>query len=175
MTALPAGADAALTPLREALRDAAEATADSIRADSRKQCDALILAAASEAARIRATARAEGQSAARAEAALTSARARRRAHETVLFTQNAMRERLLEQVRERALALRLDDRYPAVLARLADLGRTVLGAHALLTESPDGGLIAEAGSRRLDLSLPTLALDAAAARGPQITTLWSSR
>jgi hypothetical protein len=75
-------------------------------------------------------------------------------------------------VREAAAGLTADPRYPELVARLTGLCRQLLGPDALVSESLEGGVFAEAGPRRLDLSLPVLAemtLDAM----PAARELWT--
>lgn len=170
--ALPPGSDAALAPVREALRAAAEKQAADFRDNSGRQAAALLDAARAEAAAILAAASQEGEAAARSETTLRSARARRQAHELVLAQRNALRTELHRQVRQAAVGLQTDPRYPDLMARLKEQCRELLGPDASVTESPDGGVVAEAGSRRLGLSLPVLAgltLDSL----PAASQLWS--
>jgi vacuolar-type H+-ATPase subunit E/Vma4 len=154
---LPAGSDASLEPVRNALREAAEKQAAGFRDSSAREAAALLDAAKAEAAAILAVAAAEGEAEARSETALRSARARRQAHELVLAQRNALRTELHRQVRHSAVELTRDPRYPELMARLKEQCRELLGPDASVSESPDGGVVAEAGSRRLDLSLPVLA------------------
>ena len=169
---LPADAEAALAPLRARLLDDARATASGILAEAREKADALEAEAEEEAAGIRATAAAAGVETARSEVALRAARVRRQAHERVLAAQSDLRLEVHRRVRERAMALVEDPRYPALLERLRAQARASLGPGAVLTESPDGGLVAEAGSRRLDLTLRTLADIMFEAAADEVTRLW---
>jgi hypothetical protein len=173
MTSLPTDSDAALAPLEERLLDDARAAASAIMAEAREKADALVTKAEEEAAGIRAGAVAAGEEAARSEVALRSARLRRQAHETVLAARNDLRLEARHAVRERAGALVEDPRYPDLLERLRGRARAALGPDAILTESPEGGLVAEAGSRRLDLTLPTLAGAALEDAADQVTGLWA--
>ncbi|MDQ0210434.1 hypothetical protein BMF89_01470 [Arthrobacter sp. SRS-W-1-2016] len=157
MTGLAPESDAVLQPVREALRAAAEKQAAELRDDARRQVKALVEAATAEAAAILAAAAQEGESAARSEAALRSARVRREAHELVLAQRNSLRLELHRRVREAAVGLTSDPRYAKLMARLTDQCLELLGRDAVVSESPEGGVVAEAGSRRLDLSLPVLA------------------
>lgn len=174
MTGLPVGSDAALAPVRESMLETARATADSIRSTARKQAQSIMAAAMEEAERIRTTAITEGEAAARSEAALRSAGVRRQAHETVLTRRNALRLEVLRQVREASVALRDDPRYPDLVARLTARSHAQLGPDATVTESPDGGIIAQAGSRRLDLSLPILAALTLESMTPEVSALWEA-
>jgi regulator of protease activity HflC (stomatin/prohibitin superfamily) len=172
MTGLAPEADTALEPVRTALRAAAEKQAARLRDDAGRQAGALLDAAWAEAARILADAATEGEAAARSEAALRSARARREAHELVLARRSALRLELHRRVREAAAGLKSDPRYAELMTRLTEQCAELLGAGASVSESPDGGVVAEAASRRLDLSLPVLAemtLDSM----PEVRELWT--
>ncbi|MGY3320912.1 hypothetical protein [Arthrobacter sp. TE12232] len=172
MSGLSPEADATLEPVRRALRSAAEQQAAELKDEASRQAGALLDAARAEAAAILAAAVKEGEDAARSEAALRSARARRQAHELVLAQRSSLRLELHRQVREAAAGLTSDPRYPELVARLAGLCRQLLGPDALVSESLEGGVFAEAGPRRLDLSLPVLAemtLDAM----PAARELWT--
>lgn len=157
MTGLAPESDAALEPVRKALHSAADKQAADLRDDARSQASALVEAARAEAAAILSAAAKEGEAVARSEAALRSARARREAHELVLAQRSSLRLELHRRVREAAAGLESDPRYPELVTRLTEQCRDLLGPDAVVSESPEGGVVAEAGSRRLDLSLPVLA------------------
>ncbi|MCI0141697.1 hypothetical protein KNN17_08920 [Arthrobacter bambusae] len=157
MTGLAPESDAALQPVRMALRAAAEKQAAELQDEARRNANALVEAARAEAAAILSAAAQEGESAARSEAALSLARARREAHELVLAQRNSLRMELHRRVREAAAGLKSDPRYAKLMARLTEQCRELLGRDAVVSESPEGGVVAEAGSRRLDLSLHVLA------------------
>jgi vacuolar-type H+-ATPase subunit E/Vma4 len=91
----------------------------------------------------------------------------------VLARRNALRLELQRQVRESATALRTDPRYPPLLTRLTEQSHALLGPDAMVAESPDGGVVAEAGSRRLDLSLPTLATRTLESMTQEVRQLWT--
>jgi hypothetical protein len=173
MTGLPHGSDQALAPVREALLTTAETRAELLRQDAGEQASAVLAAARAEAARIISAAISEGEASARAEAALRSARVRRQAKELVLAQQNALRRELQLQVREAALTLRQDASYPALVAVLTEQCSAVLGAEATVSEDPVGGVVAQAGSRRLDLSLPALAARTLDAMSLKVSRLWT--
>ncbi|WAP50826.1 V-type ATP synthase subunit E [Arthrobacter sp. ATA002] len=172
MSRLPAGSDAALEPVRLALRREAETEAGRLAEDARRQAEALLSSARAEAEQIRATAAREGADAARTEAAGRSARIRREARRTVLARQEALRSELGRQVRDRARDLRSDPRYPQILRRLTERADAVLGPMASVTESYKGGVTAAAGSRHLDLSLPALAEQALERHAGEVHRLW---
>ena len=160
MTGLPQRSATALAPVRGSLLTAAQKEAADIRRDASEQALALLHTARREAT-------------ARSGAALRSARVRRQGHETVLARQNALRLELRRQVRESAAALRTDPRYPPLLTRLTEQSHALLGPDATVAESPDGGVVAEAGSRRLDLSLPTLATRTLESMTQEVRQLWT--
>lgn len=174
MTTLPRGSDAALAPVRAALLAAAEREADELRRAAADQAQAVLDDARHEVDRIRSEAVAQGEAEARSAAALRSARVRRQAHETVLTRRNDLRLALQREVAQSARALRDDPRYPDLLARLTARCRSVLGPAAVVSESPEGGVVAVAGSRRLDLSLPVLAAGAITSMTPEMSALWTS-
>ncbi|GAA4024539.1 hypothetical protein GCM10023063_00660 [Arthrobacter methylotrophus] len=157
MTGLGPESESALQPVRKALRAAAEELASGIRGDAAREAAGLLDAARAEAAGILAGAAKEGESAARLEAAMRSARVRRQAHELVLAQRNSLRVELHRRVREAAAGLTSDSRYAGMMIRLTSQCKELLGPDASVSESPEGGVIAHAGSRRLDLSLPVLA------------------
>lgn len=172
MTGLAPESDATLGPVRQALRASAEKQASGIRDDAGRQAAALLDAARAEAAGILAAAAAAGAAAARSEAALRSARVRRQAHELVLAQRSSLRLELHRRVREAVTGLRSDPRYAELVARLTEQCRELLGPDASVSESPEGGVVAEAGSRRLDLSLPVLA-DMTLDSMPGVRELWT--
>jgi vacuolar-type H+-ATPase subunit E/Vma4 len=173
MTALSRRSETALAPVRRSLLCAARQEAAGIRRDAAEHATALMDTARREAERIRSAAVEEGTATARSEAVLRSARVRRQAHETVLGRRSALRLHLQRQVRASAVELRTDPRYPALRARLIEQSHALLGWEAMVAESPEGGVIAEAGSRRLDLSLPVLATRTLESMSQEVRALWT--
>lgn len=158
--------------MREALRAAVEKQAAELRDGARTQASVLLDGARAEAAAILAAAADQGAALARSEAALRSALARRQAHELVLAQRNSLRLELHRRVREAAAGLTSDPRYARLLAQLTEQCRELLGPDAIVSESTEGGVVAEAGSRRLDLSLPVLA-ELTLEEMPGADQLWS--
>ncbi|MCV2393568.1 hypothetical protein OEB99_04540 [Actinotalea sp. M2MS4P-6] len=153
--------DAALAPVRRALASDAARAADSVLADATARAEELDAAARGESDAILARAVADGTAAGRAAAALADARARREAHGHVLATAQRLRAETVARTVSAATALRDDPRYPALLEAWTARCRTVLGADAEVRPVPEGGVVGELGSRRLDLRLTTLAERAA--------------
>ncbi|CAN5290992.1 hypothetical protein BH11ACT4_BH11ACT4_18130 [soil metagenome] len=157
MSDLPEASRAALAPLRTYLSATAQAAATLSHTSADGQAATILADAATTSESIRAAAAAEGEAAANSAAALVSARARRQAHETVLRSQNDIRLDLKTRATTAAQALTADPRYPALVAHLTARAHALLGPEALISTSPAGGVIAVAGSRRIDLSLAALA------------------
>jgi len=174
MTALPRTSIAALEPVRAALRTAARHEVAQIRDAARAEAAATLEHGRREAEQIRTEAVAEGTAVARGSAALLSARARREAHEVVLAQQQQVHASLVDAVTAAVSALRDDRRYPRLVDRLTELCGEILGPDVVVTESPTGGVVAERGERRLDLSLPALAAAALDAMAPEVSALWAS-
>ncbi|UWX98384.1 hypothetical protein N2K95_06965 [Arthrobacter zhaoxinii] len=172
MTRLPQGAETALEPVRRALQQEAETAVARSDAEARQQAADLLGRAQAEADTIHRTAQREGAEAARAEAVASSARARRQARRTVLAEQEHLRSLLAEHVQNQVREVRRDPRYPQILRRLTAQADRILGPMASVTESHKGGVIGTAGSRRLDLSLSTLAEQALEDHAGEVRRLW---
>lgn len=172
MSRLPQGSDSALDPVRAALHRTTQTQARQVEDAARSEAEAILHQARRQAAEISSTAEREGAEAARAEAAGRSARVRRQARGLVLARQEALRSELRRQVLDQVRELRRDPRYPRILVRLTARADKVLGPMASVTESAKGGVTAVAGSRRLDLSLPTLADQAIEDHAGEVRRLW---
>ncbi|ALE91969.1 hypothetical protein AOC05_05850 [Arthrobacter alpinus] len=172
MSSLPPQSDTALAPVREALRAAAQTQSAELHDGARREVDALLASARAQAQKIIADAARDGAAAARAEAALRSSRIRREAHELVLARRSSVLAELRRQLRVRASALQDDPSYPAFVAGLREQCVDLLGPAATVSASPDGGVIAAAGLRSLDLSLPVLA-ELALDSLPEARELWT--
>jgi vacuolar-type H+-ATPase subunit E/Vma4 len=167
--------DEQLGPVRQALVDDATAEAERIRAEARERADARAAEAerdvAAEVAQV-----AERQAIASAtHAEQERARARADAHATILGVREELRRDLLDTVRSAAMQLRDDDRYPALLDHLEAMARDQLGAEAHLERDPAGagGVVASAGARRVDYTLPALAERALRDHGDEVASLWT--
>ena len=173
MSALPPHSNAALAPVRRALREVAGIQAAGLREGAARAADALLVSARAQAEKIIAEATLDGVAAARSEADRRSSRVRREAHEQVLARRSAMLAELHRQLGKRAAELRDDPRYPALLTGLTEQCMALLGPSARVDAVPAGGVVAEAGSRRLDLSLPVLAALALDSLVPEERALWT--
>lgn len=157
MMRLPRDSEAALEPLNTALAAAAQSRVSAFEVSARDAATQAQEAAARDRDKLVAEATAAGKHDAEAAAALASARIRRTANELVLAQQEEIRAELRDRVRAESLALRNDPAYPTMLKNLTKRARRLLGAGATVTVSEDGGVTAVARSRRIDLTLPTLA------------------
>ncbi|WP_066303651.1 hypothetical protein [Arthrobacter luteolus] len=172
MSSLPRSAAAALLPVRAELRRGSGDEAQEILAEALRQAEEIRVRGRTEADRIRARADAEGRASAHTEAALRSARARRRAGRIVLAREEALREELRARVLAEAEALRSDPRYPLLLEALREQARALLDPGAHLEEAPAGGITGVLGSRSVDLSLPALAGAALERHAKEVRELW---
>jgi hypothetical protein len=163
----------ALAPLRAFIATTAQNTAATTQQKAQTQVDALREDAEGERDRILAEAIDDGKHTAQAVATLRSARVRRQAAEVVLSQREAIRQSLLTRVEQAATALHGERRYPELHSRLVARGRALLGQDAAITEIPEGGILVETGSRRLDLSLPTLAMSTLEKMGTEVSSLWT--
>jgi vacuolar-type H+-ATPase subunit E/Vma4 len=171
---LPAESVAALAPVQAALRSQAEAAAHTVLDEARKQAGGIRATARARASDIVAASRSEGEQQARAAVAARVVRRRREARDVVLRAQRDLYDQLHRVSRQAASALRDDPDYPALLRRLTAQARDAMGAGASVQESPDGGVVAVDGSRRLDLSLPALAERAVDRLGEEVERLWAA-
>lgn len=144
-----------------ALLDAARREADGLRAEARAEAEALLRQATAEREEASAAARARSLLAARREARATVLRARRDAY-----------EELHAAVLAAAADLRAGPDYPRLRERLAATARERLGPGAELTEPAGGGVVARAGERLVDCSLPAMAERCLAGLGPDLEELW---
>ncbi len=164
-----------LEPVRHALLDDARAEADRVRAEARRHADDATADAEREvAAEVAAVAQRHAIAAA-AHADQVRARARAEAHAEMLGAQRDVRRDLLEAVRLAALRLRDDDRYPALLDHFEAVARAQLGADARVERDPStgGGVVASAGTRRVDYTLTALAERALEQHGDEVAALWT--
>jgi hypothetical protein len=167
------GVRSALEPVRAALLASARADADRLRAEAAAEADRVRAAARTRADAILAEARLLGAADGAVLVAAEQARARRRARELVLAAERQAYEELRARARAAARALREDPGYPALRERLSRLALTAAGEGALVSEHPDGGVVAEAPGRRVDCTLDGFAARAVDALGGEVTGLWA--
>ncbi|GAA2806717.1 V-type ATP synthase subunit E family protein [Kribbella solani] len=169
----PAGAGAALDTVRAALLAAARADAADMSRKAESQRDELLDQARRTADHLVAEARAAGAADANASLAARMAQTRRESRRSALFAQRELYDELRRRCRTAASALAGTPEYAGLRQLLIDAARRQLGAGAAVEESPDGGIVASAGSERIDLSLPVLADRALARSGSEVAGLWT--
>lgn len=163
-----------LTPVREELLARARADAERVLADADADADATLASARREANAILEAARAQGESDAEALLSAKRARDRRQARAIVLAAQREAYDNLRSEVVRALSAIRADPRYGAWRDRQAERARRVLGADAVVSEAPEGGVLAEANGRRTASTLTGLADQVIHAMGADVEGLWSS-
>ncbi|TCC21604.1 V-type ATP synthase subunit E family protein [Kribbella sindirgiensis] len=171
---LSADAAAALAPVRAALLAAASADADEVVRRAEAQRSELLARARRTADELVAAARAEGEADATAILAVRLAQSRREARRSALSAQRALYDELRDRCRAAAAVLAGTAEYQGLRRQLADRAREQLGSDADVVDSPDGGIVASAGTERVDLSLPVLVDRALARSGPEVAALWTA-
>jgi hypothetical protein len=150
MTVIDRQVVVALAPVREALLARARADADRIRVEGSASAARVLSAAGELADRILTDARREGEAAAATALAAERARIRRQARATVLAARREAYEHLRAQARTAVGELA---READLVAGLGAAVRAALGDGAQIVEVDSGGVVGEAGGRRLDCSL----------------------
>lgn len=163
-----------LAPVREELLAHARADAERVLAESDADAAATLAAARSEANAILEAARAEGESDAAVVLSAKRARLRRQARALVLVAQREAYDNLRSQVIEALSAIRDDPGYARWRDRLTEQARRVLGPEAVVSEAPEGGVLAEANGRRVVYTLVGLADRVIEEMGAEVEGLWSS-
>lgn len=162
---------AAVEPVRAALLRAARAAADRDVAAAQHDADDVLATATATVSAMHAAAAEAGRAEAAARNARVQAQARRDRRAAELRGQAAAYAQLRERVRAAVGALPVS--HPQLRDRLAARARAELGPDARITDATDGGLLAEAPGRRLDLSLDALADLAVDALGAEVNRLWA--
>ncbi|GAA1804968.1 hypothetical protein GCM10009682_28430 [Luedemannella flava] len=151
------GADVALetdlAPVVEALLAAARHDAGHILAAARASAEQTTTAAAGRAAQILADAAAAGTADARAAGAAQRRAARRSAHGIVLAARRRAYDALIEQARKAVAGLLDGPAAEPVRRQLSEAARQILGPDTQVRVTSDGGILADNGPRRLNLSL----------------------
>jgi vacuolar-type H+-ATPase subunit E/Vma4 len=163
-----------LDPVREALLAQTRAEAEGLVSQARARAAAQVAQAEEEAGALIARARAEGEAAAELQAAAELADARRRARTLVLEAKRDVYEDLRREAQAAAQRLRGEPGYEELVGRLAILVRERLGPDfEVELDPPGGGIVARAGNRRLDCSLPALVERCLAQHAVELERLWS--
>ncbi len=162
-----------LEPVRQGLLDDAKAEADRIVSAATRDAEEVFATATAEAdaAVDRASHRAEVSAQTHADQVL--ARVRNDGQRLVLSAQEGLRQQLIDEVHTAARGLVEHPRYPALLDHLESQARGQLGDDVLIDRDPEGGLVAVAGSRRVDYRLSALASRALEALADEVAELWT--
>jgi vacuolar-type H+-ATPase subunit E/Vma4 len=148
---------AALEPVRQNLLDCARADAEHEVAEAQQEAEAVLAAARNQAAQLAEAAGAAGRAAAETVSAQRRAALQRELRGEVLAARRDIYQQWCRRSTEAVLRLRDEPAYPQWAAALRAAARAILGADAQLGEHPVGGVVAEAGQRRIDLSLAGIA------------------
>ncbi|MDF3293291.1 hypothetical protein [Streptomyces silvisoli] len=163
----------ALEPVRDALLRAARKDAEAVLTEAHRAAAAVLDEAQARATAILDEARTQGTADGTADGAALRVRARR----TVRARELAARREAYDELRRRATArvrrLRTESEYPSMRDELVARARQLLGADASVSEDPDGGVVATAPGRRVDLTLDALAGRALERFAAQVETLWA--
>jgi vacuolar-type H+-ATPase subunit E/Vma4 len=161
------------TALRALLLAETEAEARAELDEATIQADETVRRAQHEAEALVTRTRLEGAHAGELAAAAERAQARRHARRLVLEARRTVYDEFRSRALDAVLELRQLDGYPALLERLAERARAQLGEDAILEiDPPEGGVRAQAGTRRVDYSLPALAERCIAGLGEELAELW---
>ena len=163
----------ALDPVRAGLLRAAHADTEALLARTEREAAALLDQTRAEARAILDDARRQGESDGADAARDLLVRARREARSRTLAARREAYDGLRREVVERAGDLRLANGYASVRERLEHRARVLLGPSAEVSEHPDGGVVARAPGRRVDLSLTALADRALDRMGAEVRSLWT--
>lgn len=172
MTARPDSLLSALAPVRAALRERARSDAADMLARAEHDAAELLGTARAEADGLLDAARVRGEQEAAAVLAAELARSRRTARAAQLRAGRDAYEELRERVAARLRERCAGPGGAALTERMAGQVRAVLGAEAVVTQAPDGGVRGRLGGRFAECSIDTLAARAVDALGPELATLW---
>jgi len=170
----PASLDQVLEPVRAALLADAGAEADRIVEEATRSATETMAAAETEAEATIERSRRRAELSSRAHSERVLARLRNDEQRGLHDAQLQLLSQLIETVHVSARRLRDDPRYPALLDQLESMARAQLGEDAVIERdpNPDGGLVARAGTRRVDYRLPVLAERALDDLSDEVAELW---
>lgn len=162
-----------LQPVRAELLSRAAADADRVIAEARQEAARILEQGHDKARQLTEKARATGEAAGFALAAEQQAALRRALRRDVLAAKDNGYQQWRRHAREAVLRLRDEPEYPRWCETLRGAAAGVLGDGAEVTDHPDGGVVAQLGCRRVDLSLPAIADRALDEIAADIDELWS--
>ena len=163
-----------LEPLRQAYLSRARAAAAATLAEARRDAARLVEDAHQQAEQLLESARQEGRDHADGETQHARAQAERRLSSARLEAQRVACETLRQQALRRAQSLRGQPEYERLLVALQAKARAQLGGPAAVEVDPPavGGVIARAGRRRVDYSLPAMVARSLVGLGSEVASLW---
>ncbi|MDX3242153.1 V-type ATP synthase subunit E [Streptomyces sp. ME18-1-4] len=162
----------ALSPVRAGLLRAAHADAEAVLSHAEREAAALLDQARAEARAILDEARRQGEADGSDAARDLLVRARREATSRTLSARREAYEELRREAAERVRALRRTDGYASLREWLEQRTRVLLGPAAEVSEHADGGVVARAPGKRVDLSLTALADRALDRMRGEVRSLW---
>lgn len=165
-------ATAALAPVRSELVRAARVQAQALLDHADREADDTVRRARAEADALLDEACRQGEEDGSGAARAVLAQARRLARDRELAAHREAYEGLRRLVVEHVRTLRHSPGYPALLDRIDERARRVLGPDCQVTEHPRGGAVAVAGGRQADFTLDALAARVLVRIGPEAETLW---
>ncbi len=163
----------ALATTGEALLRRAHADADRILEQARTEAGESVARARTAADDLIARARDIGRQRGEAESAAELARALRARRAKILTAQRIAYEQLRAEATAAVLNIRNQPGYPRLRDGLCERAIALLGPTAVITETPDGGILATADHRLIDLRLTTIATRAFERVEPEIGGLWA--
>ncbi len=171
----PTSLEQVLEPVRGALLADAGAEAARIVEEAARSATEVTGAASAEAEATIERSRRRTELSSRAHSDRVLARLRNDEQRGLHDAQQQLLRRLIETVHVSARQLRADPRYPALLDQLESMARDQLGEEAVIERdpSPDGGVVARAGTHRVDYRLPILAERALDDLSDKVAELWA--
>ncbi|MBE1494018.1 vacuolar-type H+-ATPase subunit E/Vma4 [Amycolatopsis lexingtonensis] len=164
----------ALAPVRAELLRRAETEADTVLAAAEADARRTTEDAEARARDILDHARAQGRADGASQRAAELTRVRRDLRTADLEVRRQAYEHLRDEAVEAVRRLRDAPDYPELLERLTTRARELLGPDAVVTEHPAGGIVAETATRRLDLTLATVAVRAFERVAADVERLWTT-
>jgi vacuolar-type H+-ATPase subunit E/Vma4 len=163
----------ALRPVCDELLRRAGADAQRVIDHAHDEASRIVEEARDTAGQVVQTARAAGQAAAAALIADEAAAFQRAMRRDVLAAQDDVYQQWRRGAAHAVLGLRDEPEYPRWRDTLARSAPAILGADARVVDDPAGGIIAQAGNRRIDLSLSAIAARALDRIAPEADGLWA--
>jgi vacuolar-type H+-ATPase subunit E/Vma4 len=163
----------ALQPVRAEILRRAAADAEQLIADARDEATRIIEQAREMERQITETARAAGESAAALIVAEQGAALERSLRHELLAAQDNAYQQWRRRGTQAVLRLRDEPDYSRWRDLLRGNASAVLGADAQVKDDPGGGIVAQLGHRRVDLSLSAIAQRALDRIAPEVDGLWS--